>query len=91
MNKWYVKLVEKQLLRRICLEYRHDLGISSNKRRITSMELETTWTLHGGIFYYGVRKHIYGLPVARDKKKIIANAIEVFFRGGEKIFRKASK
>ena len=86
INKWYIKLVEDRILKRICIEYRHELGCSARRKDITELELEATWTLHGGIFYYGVRKHIYGLPVAKNKDDMIVTALEVFFVGSERIF-----
>ncbi len=89
INKWYVKLVEERILKRICVEYRHELGCRARKKDVAELELEASWTLHGGIFYYGVRKHIYGLPVAKNKDDMINNALEVFFVGSEKIFRNA--
>ena len=91
INKWYVKLVEERILKRICVEYRHELGGKVRKKDVSELELEASWTLHGGVFYYGVRKHIYGLPVAENKEDMIDNALEVFFVGSERIFRDAGK
>ena len=91
VNKWYVSLVERKILRRICVEYRHELGLPKKKQNVTSAELEATWTLHGGIFYYGVRKHIYSLPVTSSRKDTIKNAVETFIIGGERIFRNSIK
>jgi len=49
-------------------------------------ELELAWMLHGGIFYYGVRKHIYGSSVLEDKQRTITNALDVFLEGIARVF-----
>jgi hypothetical protein len=42
--------------------------------------------MHGGIFYYGVRKHIYESSVLADKSRMISDALDVFLAGiGEAI------
>jgi len=41
--------------------------------------------LHGGIFYYGVRKYIYESPVLEDKGQMISDALDVFLAGFERI------
>ncbi len=88
INKWYRELVEERLLKRICHEYRREIGLPGKKNAIRDKELELVWTLHGGIVYYGVRKFIYDLPVYEDKSSVIENALEVFFKGAESTFRK---
>lgn len=87
INDWYRELVEERLLRRICREYRRELGLPDKKTNISNRELELVWTLHGGIVYYGVRKFIYDLPVYEDKSAVIENAIVAFFKGAESTFR----
>jgi AcrR family transcriptional regulator len=79
INRWYVSLVETRVLARIVAEYRHEAGRPTVPP--TPAEMELAWTLHGGIFYYGVRKHIYGSDVLDDKASVIANALDVFLAG----------
>ncbi len=80
INKWYVGFVEERVLAAIVAEYRHAANLSEALEP-APQELELAWLLHGGIFYYGVRKYIYGLPVIEDKSKVIANALDVFLAG----------
>jgi AcrR family transcriptional regulator len=80
INRWYVRLVEARILTRIVEEVRHDAGLPAAAAP-TPAEMELAWQLHGGIFYYGVRKHIYGSDVLDDKPAVIANALDVFLTG----------
>ena len=80
INRWYVRLVEARILTRIVEEVRHDAGLPVAATP-TPAEMELAWQLHGGIFYYGVRKHIYGSAVLEDKAAVIANALDVFLSG----------
>src|SRR5262249_526998 len=85
INKWYIGFVEDRILTIIAGEYRHEAGLPANEGPLPQ-ELELAWLLHGGIFYYGVRKYIYGLPVIEDKTQIIANALDVFLAGVAGVF-----
>jgi AcrR family transcriptional regulator len=80
INRWYVRLVEARILTRIVEEVRHDAGLPAQPKPAPA-EMELAWQLHGGIFYYGVRKHIYASDVLEDKPAVIANALDVFLVG----------
>jgi AcrR family transcriptional regulator len=80
INRWYVRLVEARILTRIVEEVRHDAGLPVAAAP-TPAEMELAWQLHGGIFYYGVRKHLYASDVLEDKAAVIANALDVFLVG----------
>ncbi len=77
INRWYVSLVNERILNRIVNECRHEAGLDA-RNPPTPEEQELAWVMHGGIFYYGVRKHIYEAPVLEDKSRVIANALDVF-------------
>jgi AcrR family transcriptional regulator len=85
INKRYVEVVEQRILRRIIAEYRHEAGLPE-EREPKPAELELAWVLQGGIFYYGVRKHVYGWPVLEHKSRFIANALDVFLEGIGQVF-----
>ncbi|MGA7327736.1 MAG: TetR/AcrR family transcriptional regulator [Rhodomicrobium sp.] len=90
INKWYVSVVEDRILARIISEYRHEAGLPP-RARPSPRELELAWLLHGGIFYYGVRKYIYGLTVLEDKDHAIANALDVFLAGIAAVYRSRAR
>ncbi|NKB52846.1 MAG: TetR family transcriptional regulator [Rhizobiaceae bacterium] len=80
INRWYVGLVNERILNRILTEHRFENGDISD-RQATPEELELAWVMHGGIFYYGIRKHIYESPVLDDKSRMISDALDVFLAG----------
>ncbi len=80
INRWYVGLVKDRILNRIVEEYRIEAGLPGDDPP-TDEELELAWVMHGGIFYYGVRKHVYELPVLEDKAQVISNTLDVFLEG----------
>lgn len=85
LNSAYVEAVQEKILTRIIVEYRHEAGLPPMDEPEPA-ELELAWHLHGGIFYYGVRKHIYGLTVLENKDRVIANALDVFLEGISRLF-----
>jgi AcrR family transcriptional regulator len=85
LNRWYVDVIQDRILARIIVEYRHEAGLPAQEKPAPA-ELELAWHLHGGIFYYGVRKHIYGLTVLENKDRVIANALDVFLEGISRLF-----
>lgn len=90
INKWYQQLVEERILKRICVELRHAFGLPEDVSLIGPDEMEVAWTLHGGIVYFGVREHIYDLPVPKDRAHLISTALDVFFEGGAETLRKSA-
>jgi len=85
LNRRYIEIVQARILTRIIEEYRHEAGLPPQPKP-TAAEMELVWLLQGGIFYYGVRKHLYGLPVHEDKDRVIANALDVFLEGISRLF-----
>ena len=84
MNRWYVGMVRDKILARIIRECRHEAGLAVQSKP-TAAELELAWVFHGGIFYYGVRKYIYGAPVFEDKSQMISDALDIFLAGFERM------
>jgi AcrR family transcriptional regulator len=85
INRRYADVVENRILTRIISEYRHEAGLPRQERPDPA-ELELAWVLQGGIFYYGVRKHIYNWPVLEQKSRFISNALDVFLEGIARVF-----
>jgi AcrR family transcriptional regulator len=85
INRRYVAVVQDKILTRIIRECRHEAGLPAQNNP-TAAELEMAWVFHSGIFYYGVRKYIYESPVLEDKEQMIADALDVFLAGFERVF-----
>jgi len=84
LNRRYIKVVEKEILTPICVELRVHCGITS-KKSITQAELDHIWVLHGGLFYYAIRKHIYHGRVSNDFSAVIARAVKAMLAGTKAI------
>jgi len=77
INHWYVDLVEERVLGRIGAELRAAFGFPSVREvPLTTEEIEALWVFHGGIFYFGVRDRVYGIPPKVDSTK----AVEILAR-----------
>jgi AcrR family transcriptional regulator len=84
INRRYVAVVQDKILTPIIGECRHEAGLPLGKP--TAAELEMAWVFHSGIFYYGVRKYIYESPVLEDKERMIADALDAYLAGFERVF-----
>jgi AcrR family transcriptional regulator len=60
INQWWINFVEERILRRICEEIRFDNGLPDFEALpLQEAEIDLYWMFHGGIFYYGMRRHVY--------------------------------
>jgi len=65
---------------------RDALGLPEPRRTpVTPFEMELAWHLHGEIFYYCVRKHVYGSRVHQDLGALIENAVDSLLLGAPKV------
>ena len=52
--------------------------------------LELVWTLHGGIFYFGIDKYFYQTPIEADLVKAIGQSVDALLEGAPSVFRSAA-
>lgn len=83
LNRRYIDLIEDRLLGRIVSEARHEAALPPREPR--PAEIELAWLLHGGIFYHGVRRHVFGAPVLEDRTAMIRNALDLFLAGAREV------
>jgi|ETNmetMinimDraft_20_1059909.scaffolds.fasta_scaffold93502_1 AcrR family transcriptional regulator len=82
LNRRYIRMIEDEFLKPMCGEIRHHCDLPSiESMPIGDMELEQLWILHGGLFYYAVRKNIFHSRVHNDYEKVVVTAIEVLLEG----------
>jgi AcrR family transcriptional regulator len=82
MNRRYIRIVEDAILKPICREIRHHCGLPPEEAApLTELELEHVWVMHGGLFYYAVRKHIYQSRVGGDFAAIVARTVKAMLAG----------
>ena len=84
MNRRYTKLIEKEILTPICVELRKHCGMPSNKR-VSQAELDHIWVLHGGLFYFAIRKHIYHGRVSKNFPAVVERAVNAMLEGTRSI------
>lgn len=82
LNRRYTPIVEERAIRRICIEARDTFGLPGlDVEPLRNEEFEAVWNMHGGIFYYGVRRHVYQLPIEASSFEVIHAAVTVYLRG----------
>lgn len=78
INRRYIRIVENAILKPICAEIRHHRGLPDpDIVPISELELEEVWLMHGGLFYYAVRKYIYQSHVSDDFTDIVRRAVDI--------------
>jgi len=82
VNRRYIRVVEDKILKPICAELRHHCGAADPATTpISEAELEHVWVMHGGIFYYAVRKYVYHSRVAKDHAAVIRRTVKAMLAG----------
>ncbi|HYC12737.1 MAG TPA: helix-turn-helix domain-containing protein [Stellaceae bacterium] len=82
INRRYIGIVERRILKPICGELRHACGLPAARRgAISALELEHVWVMHGGLFYYAVRKYVYRSRVAGDFAAVVRRAVAGMIAG----------
>jgi len=84
LNRRYIRVVEEKILKPIGAEIRETFDLPSVKEvPLTPIELERIWVMHGGLFYYAVRKNIYHSNVFDDFEAIVTSTVKVMLEGAK--------
>lgn len=80
-NTRYLDLLRQKVFALIIKELRHEYSRdSTDASPVSQMEIEAVWGLHATIFYLGVRKFIYNMPVD-DIDRVVELELKVFLEG----------
>lgn len=80
-NTRYLELLRQRIFGLIIQELRHEHRRPTVAAHpVSKMEVEAVWGLHAAIFYLGVRKFIYNLPVD-DVNGVVEMQLKVFLSG----------
>ena len=79
-NARYIAFLRKALFRRVALELRAEYR-QSQDAPVSDEEAELIWSLHAAIFYLGVRRWIYAMPMPPDLDADIALKVDAFLFG----------
>jgi AcrR family transcriptional regulator len=82
INRRYLKLVRERVFPRVVREIRTTYGLPRRGgRNRDDADTELVWGLHASIFYIGIRKWVYGVPVPRDVDRLVAQKVRIFLEG----------
>lgn len=86
-NTRYLELLRRRVFDALVAELRLEFGGPSVEAlAVTDIEVEAVWSLHAAIFYLGVRKFIYNMPVG-PLEPIIEMKVLSFIDGIEVVVR----
>jgi AcrR family transcriptional regulator len=82
LNRRFFALVTERIVIPICREIRLHYGLPDfDQAPPVPAEIELVWGVNSRIFYFGVRKYIYGMPVPRNLDELIDAEVRTFFDG----------
>ncbi len=88
INDRYLGKLRERVFIPVIAEIRHAHGLASSaEETINDKELELIWSLHASIFYVGVRKWIYDLPVTEDIDALIEQMVDAFLHGSPHVLQ----
>ena len=86
LNARYLTLVRDRIYTRVIREVRREYGMPSpDDVPMSEMEFELVWALHASIFYIGIRKWIYGLPIPENVDAVVEGLAISFLDGVPKV------
>ncbi|MDR5774301.1 MULTISPECIES: TetR/AcrR family transcriptional regulator [unclassified Caballeronia] len=92
INSKYLTRLRERVFLPVMAEIRLAYGLPAPaSARQREIDLELIWSLHASIFYLGVRKWIYGLPVTGDVEDHIARQVDAFLNGVPAALKHATK
>lgn len=83
INRRYIRRVRSRILEPIIREWRHQTGRTA--RAPSDSEIEFAWSVHGGIYYFGVRTEIYGQEPVAGRAFVISTSIDSLLAGLERL------
>ena len=82
IHRWWLTFVEEHILTTICGEIRQEFGLSTIRSvGVQPDEFEQYWLFHGGIFYYGLRREVYGTTPRVDLTRFIESGVDTLLNG----------
>ncbi len=82
LNARFFKMLRERVFSAVVREVRHANGLPPLEAvPMSETEAELVWMLHAAIFYIGIRRWIYGLPVPENIDIVIEAMIATFLEG----------
>jgi AcrR family transcriptional regulator len=91
INRRYARLAHERVFKPVIGELRREFGAPPiEAMAITEPESELMWSLHGSIFYIGIRKWVYHVPVPADIDAAIEQLVDGFYASAKNVIGKAA-
>jgi AcrR family transcriptional regulator len=88
LNARLLDMIRERIFTRVIREIRLEQGLPMPPEfPLTEIEYELVWGLHASIFYIGVRKWIYGLPIPDEIDPIVDAKVMAFLEGVPHVLR----
>ena len=82
LNRDFFARVTERIVRPICREIRKYYHLpSAEEVPLIGAEIELVWGVNSRVFYFGVRKYIYGMSVPPNLNQQIEAEVRTFFEG----------
>jgi AcrR family transcriptional regulator len=82
LNRRFFALVTERLVAPICREIRREYRLPDfDQVPPTQAEIELVWSVNSRVFYFGVRKYVYDMPVPDNLDELIEAEVRTFFDG----------
>lgn len=81
----YLALLHERLFWRVVRETRRHLGLGT-RAKPTERELELIMGMHGGLFYIGMRRWVYGQEVPVDLGQVVRDRVTAYVASAEVLF-----
>jgi AcrR family transcriptional regulator len=92
INQRYVARLRERHFLVIAREMRKEYGIPepASEEELED-EIDLIWSMHSGVFYIGVRKWIYALPVPKSIDRVIDMRVDSFLLGAPQVLKASRK
>jgi hypothetical protein len=88
LNARFLDMVRERIFTRVIREIRIERGLPMPPAfPFTETEYELVWGLHASIFYIGIRKWIYGLPIPDDIDAMVDAKVAAFLEGVPRVMQ----
>ena len=89
INQRYIRIANERIFKPVMDELRREFGAPPLKKvTMTEPELELVWSLHGSIFYIGIRKWIYHVKVPEDMDAAIEQLVDSLYNNARTVIHK---
>ncbi|MRW83898.1 TetR family transcriptional regulator [Pseudoduganella sp. FT26W] len=91
INSRYLTRLRERIFNVVLAELRREFKVAEPTEQQYEDEIEFVWGLHAAIFYVGMRKSVYGLPVPQDIERLIDQKLQAFLTSAPSVLKNIRK